>query len=208
MPGTEAAAVVLAAGRSRRFGRANKLLRPVAGTPMVRRVVETALESRARPVIVVTGHEADAIEAALAGLPLVLARNPDYGSGLASSLGVGIATVPADCAAALVLLGDMPHVQPATLAALVAALDPHAGRTVAVPTFRGRRGNPVIWHRTHFSALMKLEGDRGARALLATLGDAVRAVPVADPGIHVDFDSEDAMSRDRSARSSRGRGRR
>ena len=85
MPGTEAAAVVLAAGRSRRFGRANKLLRPVAGTPMVRRVVETALESRARPVIVVTGHEAEAIEAALAGLPLVLARNPDYGSGLARS---------------------------------------------------------------------------------------------------------------------------
>ncbi len=208
MTGPEAAAIVLAAGRSRRFGRDNKLLLPVAGVAMVRRVAETALESRARPVIVVTGHEAEAVQAALAGLPLVFVRNPDHGSGLASSLKTGLAEVPAACAAALVLLGDMPHVRRATLDALIAALDPDAGHTVAVPTYRGRRGNPVIWHRRHFAALRGLEGDRGARRLFPGLGAAIVDVPVDDPGIHVDIDSADATTRDRSARSSRAPDRR
>ncbi len=208
MSAPETAAIVLAAGCSRRMGAANKLLLPLAGAPMVRRVAETALESRARPVIVVTGHEADAITGALAGLPLVLVRNPGYGSGLASSLGVGIAAVPAECAAALVLLGDMPHVRRATLDALIAALDAPAGRTVAVPVHDGRRGNPVIWHRRHFAALRRLEGDRGARRLFPRLGSAIVDVPVDDPGIHIDIDSEEATTRGRNARSSRAPDRR
>ena len=195
MPPPETAAIVLAAGRSRRFGDRNKLLVPVAGVPMVRRVAETALASRARPVIVVTGHAAADVRAALAGLPLVFARNPDHGSGLAGSLKTGLAAVPAECDAALVLLGDMPQIRCATLDALIAALDPDAGHTVAVPTYRGRRGNPVIWHRTHFPALMAIAGDAGARVLLPKLGAAVRRLAVDDPGVLADIDRADDLQR-------------
>jgi molybdenum cofactor cytidylyltransferase len=88
------AAIVLAAGRSRRMGGTNKLLAPVSGAPMVRRVAETALASAASPVIVVTGHQADAVEAALAGLDLTIVHNPDHAAGLAGSLKTGLAALP------------------------------------------------------------------------------------------------------------------
>ncbi|MFQ5348048.1 MAG: NTP transferase domain-containing protein [Rhodothalassiaceae bacterium] len=187
------AAIVLAAGRSRRMGKANKLLVPVAGVPMVRRVAETALASRAGPVIVVTGHEAERVKAVLSDLDLRFVHNPAHASGVAGSLRAGLAAVPSQCAAVLVLLGDMPFLRPDTLDALIAALDPAHGKTVALPVHHGRRGNPVIWHRTHFPALMALAGDSGARALLPGLGAALVRLPVDDPGILADVDRADDL---------------
>ena len=90
-PEPSIAAVVLAAGRSTRMGAENKLLADIGGKPMVRRVVEAALASRARPVLVVTGHQADGVRAALAGLEVAFVDNPDYAVGLSSSLKAGIA---------------------------------------------------------------------------------------------------------------------
>src|SRR5216110_798821 len=86
-------AIVLAAGRSTRMGLANKLLADIGGRPMVRRVVEAALASRARPVLVVTGHQAASVKAALAGLEVAIVDNPDYAVGLSSSLKAGIGAV-------------------------------------------------------------------------------------------------------------------
>src|SRR6187200_399930 len=98
------ACIVLAAGRSTRMGAANKLLAEVGCKPMVRIVVETALASTARPVLVVTGHQAAEVRAALAGLVITFVDNPDFALGLSSSLKAGIRAVPAICAGALVLL--------------------------------------------------------------------------------------------------------
>src|SRR5262249_22248058 len=92
--GRRIAAVVLAAGRSTRMGGPNKLLAEIRGRPLVRITVETALASRADPVIVVTGHERDRVEQALAGLDVRLVHNPDYADGLSTSLKAGIAAVP------------------------------------------------------------------------------------------------------------------
>src|SRR5262245_7699568 len=103
----QVAAIVLAAGRSSRMGPQNKLIADIAGKPMVRRVAETALASAARPVLVVTGHMAAEVGAALSGLDVTPVANPDYATGLASSLKAGIRAVPAGCDGALVLLGDM-----------------------------------------------------------------------------------------------------
>ena len=104
------AAVVLAAGRSTRMGAVNKLIAEIGGKPLVRIAAEQALASRASPVIVVTGHERERVEAALAGLPVALVHNPDYAEGLGTSLKAGIAAVPEDADGAVVCLGDMPQV--------------------------------------------------------------------------------------------------
>src|SRR5262245_35383917 len=127
------AAIVLAAGRSTRMGAANKLTADIGGTPMVRRVGETVLASRARPVLVVTGHQGADVAAALAGLDVRLVANTDYATGLASSLKAGVRAVPTECAGALVILGDMPRIAPAYLDQLIAAFEAAEGKAIVVP---------------------------------------------------------------------------
>ncbi|RMD87458.1 MAG: nucleotidyltransferase family protein, partial [Alphaproteobacteria bacterium] len=134
------------------------------------------------------------VKAALSGLDLRFVHNPDYAGGMAGSLRTGLAAVPPHCAAALILLGDMPFLRPDTLDALIAALDPAHGKTVALPVHHGKRGNPVIWHRMHFPALMALGGDSGARTLLPGLGAALVRLPVDDPGILADIDCADDLA--------------
>jgi molybdenum cofactor cytidylyltransferase len=183
------AALVLAAGRSTRMGAINKLIAEIGGKPLVRIAAEQALGSRAKPVIVVTGHERERVEAALAGLPVRFVNNPDYAEGLGTSLKVGIAAVPADADAAIVCLGDMPQVGSQLIDKLLAALDPERGALVVVPIFDGRRGNPVVWSRRFFPDLMSISGDIGARHLIGSYAEAVVEVPVAGAAALTDVDT-------------------
>jgi molybdenum cofactor cytidylyltransferase len=187
------AAVVLAAGRSTRMGGPNKLLAEIGGRPLVRIAVEEALASRAKPVIVVTGHQRGEVERALAGLPAVLVHNPDFALGLGTSLKAGIAAVPADAEGAIVCLGDMPQVDAGLIDRLIAAFDPERGALVVMPTFEGKRGNPVLWSRRFFPDLMAIEGDVGARHLIGRYGEAVVEVPLASKAALVDVDTPEAF---------------
>jgi molybdenum cofactor cytidylyltransferase len=186
------AAIVLAAGRSTRMGAANKLLADIRGKPMVRRVAEAALASRARPVLVVTGHQAAEVRAALAGLDLELVANPDFAQGLSTSLRAGIAAVPAACDGALVLLGDMPRVEASHLTRLIDAFAPGA---IVVPVHEGRQGNPVLWPRRYFPELLQLEGDAGAKRLIAEHQRDVRKVDLQTSGTFDDIDTPDELAR-------------
>jgi molybdenum cofactor cytidylyltransferase len=188
------AAVVLAAGRSTRMGAQNKLLADVGGVPMVRRVVETALGSKARPVVVVTGHQAADVRAALSGLDVRLIDNPDYATGLAGSLKAGIRAVPAECDGALILLGDMPRISAEHVDRLVEAFAA-ASESIAVPVHEGRQGNPVLWPRRYFAELLQLEGDAGAKRLIATHSDDVRNVDLGTDAIFADVDTPEALAR-------------
>jgi molybdenum cofactor cytidylyltransferase len=187
------AAILLAAGRSSRMGGENKLLADFGGKPMVRRVTEMALASRARPVLVVTGHMAAEVGAALAGLDVTPIANPDYATGLASSLKAGIRAVPADCDGALVLLGDMPRIGVEHVDRLIEAFAA-APDTVVVPVHKGRQGNPVLWPRRYFGELLRLEGDAGAKRLIAALPELVREVEVGDAAIFADVDTPEALA--------------
>jgi molybdenum cofactor cytidylyltransferase len=187
------AAIVLAAGRSTRMGGSNKLLAEIGGKPLVRIAVEEALGSRAKPVIVVTGHERERVEAALAGLPVRLVHNSDFAQGLGTSLRTGIAAVPAEVDGAIVCLGDMPQVDAALIDRLIAAFDPAKGALAVVPTIEGRRGNPVLWSRRFFQDLMAIEGDVGARHLIGRYGEAVVELPVTGKGALVDVDTPEAL---------------
>jgi molybdenum cofactor cytidylyltransferase len=189
----QVAAIVLAAGRSTRMGGPNKLLAEISGKPLVRIAAEQALASRARPVIVVSGHERSRVEAALAGLPVRLVHNPDYADGLSTSLKAGLAAVPADVDGAIVCLGDMPQVSSALIDRLVCAFDPEFGALVVVPTIGGKRGNPVVWSRRFFADLARLEGDVGARHLIASYAEVVAEVPVEDAAALTDVDTPEAL---------------
>jgi molybdenum cofactor cytidylyltransferase len=188
------AALVLAAGRGTRMGGPNKMLADFGGKPIVRHAVEAALASRARPVIVVTGHEGDRVAAAVKGLNATRVHNPDYAEGLSTSLKVGIGALPPDTDVAVVALGDMPDVTGALIDKLAAAINPVAGALVAVPTREGRRGNPVAWSRRFFEDLAKLEGDTGARHLIVQNNEAVIEVPVEDEGAFLDIDTPEALA--------------
>jgi molybdenum cofactor cytidylyltransferase len=188
------AAVVLAAGRSTRMRGPNKLLAEIARRPLVRIVAEEALASRADPVIVVAGHQRAEVEKALAGLRVRIVDNPDFAEGLGTSLRAGIAAVPADSDAAIVCLGDMPRVDAALMNRLIAAFDPDRGALLVVPTFEGKRGNPVLWSRRFFPDLMAIEGDVGARHLIGRYSEAVAEVPVEGKATLIDVDTPEALS--------------
>jgi molybdenum cofactor cytidylyltransferase len=192
-PGKNVAAIVLAAGRSTRMGGPNKLLAEVHGKPLVRLAVEQALASAARPVIVVTGHQRERVEVALAGSGVVFVHNPDYAEGISTSVKAGIAAVPPQADGAIVCLGDMPQVDAKLIDRLIAAFDPEKGALVVVPVMDGKRGNPVVWSRRFFSELGELGGDVGARHLIATYPEAVAEVPVAGRGALFDVDTPDAL---------------
>mgnify|MGYP002630149537 CR=1 FL=1 len=192
--GRRAAAVVLAAGRSTRMGAVNKMLAEIGGKPLVRIAAEQALASRAKPVIVVTGHERERVEQALDGLPVRFVHNPDYAEGLGTSLARGIGAVPDDCDGAIVCLGDMPQVDSGLIDKLLAAFDPERGALVVVPSIDGRRGNPVVWARRFFAELMAVTGDIGARHLIGQYAEAVVEVPLAGEAALTDVDTPESFT--------------
>ncbi|MBL8908512.1 MAG: molybdopterin-binding/glycosyltransferase family 2 protein [Rhizobiales bacterium] len=192
------AAIVLAAGRSSRMGE-SKMLVDFRGKPLIRVTVEAVLGSAASPVVVVTGNQAEDVRAALDGLDVVIADNPDYAQGLSTSLRTGLAALPADVAGAVVCLGDMPLVEPAVIDRLIAAFSPAEGRLICVPTYDGKLGNPVLWGREFFAEMSQLSGDRGARSLLDAHGEQLVEVPVSGDAILVDIDTPDVLERLRSA---------
>jgi molybdenum cofactor cytidylyltransferase len=191
--GRAIAGVVLAAGRSSRMGGPNKLLAEIGGKPLVRIVVDAVLASRARPVVVVTGHQRDKVEAALAGLPVKFVHNPHFADGLGTSLKAGIAALPAEADGAIVCLGDMPQVDAALIDRLIGAFDPDHGALVVLPTIDGKRGNPVVWSRRFFPDLMAVEGDVGARYLIGRYTEAVAEVPLTGTAALTDVDTPEAL---------------
>ena len=183
------AAIVLAAGLSRRAGIRNKLLAPVGGKPMVRRSTEAVLASGAAPVFVVTGHQAADVAAALDGCDVGLVFNPAFKDGMGTSIRAGIEALPDDADAVMICLADMPEIQPSTMSALIAAFDPAAERSICVPVNDGRRGNPVVFGAGHFGALADIDGDRGGRDIIDAHASGVFPVATADVGIFRDYDT-------------------
>jgi molybdenum cofactor cytidylyltransferase len=193
------AANVLAAGRASRMG-ANNQLAELYGVPIVRRTVAAALASGARPVVVVTGHEAAAVREALAGLDVAFVQNPSFADGMSTSLRAGLAAAGA-ADAALVCLGDMPRLAAHHLDALIAAHG--GGDTIVVPTFDKKRGNPVLWPRRYFAEIAALSGDVGARALIDRYAEHVAFLPIDDPAILIDVDTPEALAELRDPRPGR-----
>jgi molybdenum cofactor cytidylyltransferase len=173
------AAMVLAAGLSRRMGEA-KLLLPVGGRPIVRHAVEGVRAAGLDPVLVVTGPDPAAIESALAGLDVRIVVNPAPEAGQAGSVRVGVAALPAAVETVLIALGDQPLLAPDIIPALLAA-HRASGRPIVAPRYQDGPGNPVLFDRAVFPELLALEGDRGARPVMVRDPARVEWVPLDRP---------------------------
>jgi molybdenum cofactor cytidylyltransferase len=187
------AGVLLAAGRSQRMGQP-KLLLPWLGMPLVRFIAQQILRSRIDELIVVVGHRAEHLSAALEGLAVRIIRNDDFLDGQSTSLRAGIAALDASVSAALVLLADQPLLQPATIDALIEVYL-REQPPIVVPRHAGQRGNPVLFDRGLFGELVAITGDQGARSVIKTHEPEIRWLDTTDGGILLDIDTPDAYGR-------------
>lgn len=189
----EIAAIVLAAGAASRWrasgGVSTKLVASWKGEPIVRRAATAALASAARPVIVVTGADAPAVRAALAGLELGFVDNPRFAEGMAGSLAAGLAAVPATAQGAVILLGDMPEIGAELIDRLIDRYAQAPDAAAVVPVVGGRRGNPVLLARRLFGAAQALQGDQGARRLLEAHGNQTVEMCVNQQAPLIDVDT-------------------
>lgn len=193
---TEPAAIngiVLAAGMSRRLKRSKQLL-DVGGKPLVRHVVERCLASRLEMVWVVVGHEADAVRDALAGLDVRIVVNPAYESGQASSLVTGLDAASDGADAVVVALGDQPFIESRVIDKLIDARRDHRAR-IAMASYGGDRGHPVLFGHELFAELRGIEGDRGGREVIRRHRDEVALVPGGSAHVPLDVDTEEAYDR-------------
>ena len=197
------AALVLAAGLSRRMAPRNKLLvTDGSGRTMVARAAAAALASRADPVLVVTGHQAAEVAASLTdlgGRAPFLVHAQGFAQGMSASLRAGIAALPETAEGALICLGDMPLISPSLLDRLIGVFEAAPRPAIIVPLCTGARGNPVLWDRAFFQAFATLSGDSGARRLLEKFAAHLVTVETGDDSVLRDFDTEQALAPDGDA---------
>ena len=182
------AGVILAAGSSRRLGgKISKQLLEIEGQPMIRRIAERSLASRLSEVAVVLGHRGSAVRRALTGLDLTMVENPDYRRGQSTSLRAGLGGLGSNLSAALFIPCDMPFLSAQLLDDLIGAHE-RTGGPIVVPVFDGRRGSPVLFHRSLFPELLQIEGDVGGRAILAQHAEKIIEVELdsAEPLLDID----------------------
>lgn len=187
------AGVLLAAGRGTRFG-GDKLVAPLDGVPLVRHAAELLLRAGLREVVVVTAPDPTPVEEALHGLHVRVVPNPHAARGMGTSVALGIASLPHETEAAIIALGDQPRVPDAVVHALLTAWR-GTGQPIVAPRYAGGvRGNPVLFDADVFRELMKLDGDEGARGVIARSPDRVRLV---DAGIEMpgDVDTVEDLGR-------------
>jgi molybdenum cofactor cytidylyltransferase len=177
------------------MGETNKLLAEVAGQPMVAHAAQALAGADIEGLTAVTGHEPEAVRAAIASCEATFVHNPDYDAGLSTSLQRGIAALPEEADGVVICLADMPRVTSAAIDRLIAAFDPAEGRAICVPTHRGKRGNPVLFARRFFAEMQDLAGDVGAKALIGAYEDQVVEVEMPDDAILADIDTPDALAK-------------
>ena len=172
-----------------------KQLLEIEGRSLLVHTVEAALASRAWPVVVVLGAHAEKIRPTLARLPVLIAENPAWAEGMASSLRTGITTLrqfSRRLDAALIALCDQPAFSAATIDRLVAAQQA-TGRGIVAARYAGRQGAPALFLREHFAALAALTGEEGARPLLN--GDPALVATVDLPKLALDLDTPEDVAR-------------
>jgi molybdenum cofactor cytidylyltransferase len=184
MPHTSIAAVILAAGQASRMGSPKQLL-DWHGQPLVRAVVQQALDSAADTVV---GAAFDAVRATLSDLPITIVENPDFAQGQSTSLRSGILALDDTVEAVLVLLADQPFVTASTLDRLISSW--HEQRApIIVPVYQGQRGHPVLFARSVFAELLAITGDQGARHVIQAYRDQVRCIEFAESLALADIDT-------------------
>ncbi len=189
------AAILLAAGESRRMGSRNKLALMVDGEPLLTRSARVLLASRVATVVVVLGHEAELCESLVNDLPVTTTVNPEYRDGQMTSVHHGLAHLDDAYDGVLIALADQPRLEPEDVDYLIDAFDKRRGRSILVPTHGGQRGNPILLDWRHRGAILAGERHLGCRTLIERRPEEVLAVPMANDHVVVDLDSPADLQR-------------
>ena len=189
--GKDIHAVLLAAGRSERMGRNNKLLLNVDGIPLVRKSAINILNSNVTSMTVVTGFDENKIVNALSGLNVNFVKNINFREGLSSSLKAGLANINPTPSAVIICLADMPKIQPEHINQLIENFNPLKGWEICIPTNNGKRGNPVLIGSRFFPYIFETNGDFGAKQIMKQHSDKIVEVEIGTSDIHFDIDTQD-----------------
>jgi molybdenum cofactor cytidylyltransferase len=189
-------ALVPAAGMSTRLGR-NKLLLSFKGKPLIAHAVDTLLASAVDPIVIVLGHEADQVRAAVGERRVIFVQNREYREGLGSSIRTGLAAIPVSTDAIMIYLPDQPLLEPDDVKFLIRAFA-EAGKTnksIVVPLFRGQRGNPVIIDSSYRTSILAMAGETGCRRVIKQNPDQVLTVEMETDHVVRDVDTADEYER-------------
>lgn len=187
------AAVVLAAGRSSRMG-AHKLLLALGDRPLIAHTVTAACASSANPVVVVLGHDADRVAAALPSGRQQVVINPNYAEGMATSLRASLEALPHTTMGALILLGDQPLFTRDLIEMMLDAAR-QSPDSILAASYGARRGNPVYFPRAYFEELRNVTGDEGGRSVIQRHPESVRLVDIAEADAALDADAPEDYQR-------------
>jgi molybdenum cofactor cytidylyltransferase len=172
-------AVVLAGGQSKRMGPVNKMLVDYHGQPLICWAIDAASASQCSEVLVIAGHQPEAVAAVVDPAKATVVLNPDYAQGQSQSIRVGVATAAGlDADGVVILLGDMPAVSAAHINQLIAVISPQNHWLIAAASENDSRGNPVLFDKSLFAELQLLKGDMGARELIEKSADVMKLVDV------------------------------
>jgi molybdenum cofactor cytidylyltransferase len=184
------AGIILAAGGSTRMGGQNKLLQTIHGTPMIKKVAQSVLNSNLETVYIIIGHEAKLIRQCISDELVHWVENPAWSSGMASSIRYGIKALKNNYDGAMILLGDMPFIESIMINQLLAL---YQKKKIVVPVKDGRQGNPVLFSSAFFADLKLLGGDKGAKPIIKKNPDSVIIANVLRDTIFHDLDTPDQI---------------
>ncbi|MHC4170125.1 MAG: nucleotidyltransferase family protein [Planctomycetota bacterium] len=179
-------AVVLAAGLSRRMG-VQKLLLPFGGKTVIGHIVDQILAGAVDRTYVVVGHESERVRRELSERNVTIVSNPDYESGMLSSVRCGLAALPSECRAVLVTLGDQPSVTSKLIDQIVRSFD-KGEKKILVPFYNGRRGHPVLFSTVYRDEILTCYDDVGLRGLLHAHPENVFELSVSTSAVLSDMD--------------------
>lgn len=180
-------AIVLAAGQAKRMGKLKQLM-PLGESTILERTLDNLLGSKATEVIVVLGHQAEEIRKRISGRPIKVVVNPNYPKGMGTSIAAGLKFVDSRAQAVMLVLGDQPYIDSPTIDRLIDAFN-RSQKGIAIPTYRGKRGHPLIFARKYEKPLSNLSGDIGGREIISEHPEDVLEVPADCEGIVLDIDT-------------------
>jgi molybdenum cofactor cytidylyltransferase len=182
-------AILLAAGESKRMGKPKQLM-PLGKSTLLEQAIDNLLNSSVDETIVVLGHKAQEITKTIANKPVKIVLNPDYRQGMSTSIIAGLILVDPRSHAVMLALGDQPLVASQTINQLIEAFNKH-NKGIAVPTYRGRRGHPIIFDIRYKAELFKLKGDIGGREIIQNHPKDVFKVAVDSESVVSDIDTKE-----------------
>jgi molybdenum cofactor cytidylyltransferase len=180
-------AILLAAGRASRMGKLKQLM-PLGDSTILEQTLDSLLGSKLSDIVVVLGYKAEEIMKRISGRPVKIVVNPLYRKGMGTSIAAGLKFVDSQAEAVMLVLGDQPYVDSATIDRLIDAFT-GSKKGIAIPTYKGQRGHPLIFDRKYEEPLSRLKGDIGGREIIRQNPEDILEVPVDSEGILIDIDT-------------------